>query len=181
MEAFRGFIEGLNLTLVFGGCLAAGVFYCFLAMLVGGDGGHGDGDVTGGGAFLSPTGLAIFAATFGATGLFFQFTVQASPVTSVLMALGVGVAVNVLVTTLLYKVFARSEAGAAIRGQDLVGMSAEVRTSIPEGGVGEVVYVLKGRQKAIARSDDGHPIPAGTQVRIERVMGSTVVVKRIES
>ena len=50
--------------------------------------------------------------------------------------------------------------------------------SVPESGVGEVEYVARGsRYNGPARSEDGRPLPRGTQALIVRVEEGVCVVK----
>ena len=184
METVRGAIEGLNLTLIYGGFVVAGLLFCGVVFLFGGD--HG-GDVHAGqaggdhgaGCFLSPTGMAFFTTSFGAFGLILLHGVGVSPLRSVLYS-SVAAAISMMVLSyFFFRLFVRS--GAVVQEEEVVGLSAEVYTAIPSGGLGEIVYRSgRGRQKSMARSADGQPIPSGSPVRIESAVGPTLVVARIE-
>jgi membrane protein implicated in regulation of membrane protease activity len=71
------------------------------------------------------------------------------------------------------------QATSEVRSADLVGQVARVVVTIPAGGVGQVRCRL-GEELVdkIARAGDGHPIPENTPVRVEEVLGDTVVVKK---
>jgi hypothetical protein len=64
----------------------------------------------------------------------------------------------------------------------LVGTHADVITSIPESGLGEIAFVYSGtRQNAAARAVDGKAIPSPSEVEIVRVVGSSFLVRRVDS
>jgi membrane protein implicated in regulation of membrane protease activity len=183
VETVREAVEGLNLTLVYGGFVLAGLLFCGLVFLFGGD--HGDvhaGDAAGddsGGCFLSPTSLAFFTTSFGAFGLILLHGVGVTPMRSVLYS-SVAAAVSMAVLSYaFFRLFVRS--GAVVQAENLEGLTAEVYTAIPEEGVGEVLYRdRRGRQKAMARSADGQAIASGACVRIDSAIGPTLVVSRVE-
>lgn len=181
MEIIRDAVEGLNLTLVYGGFALAGLLFCGLAFIFGGDGGDGgvDADGDGGGCFLSPISLAFFTTSLGAFGLIFLHGLGISPMRSILYSI-VAAALSMSVLSFsFYRLFVRG--GAVVRAEKVDGLSAEVFTAITEGGVGEVLYRDgRGQQKALARSSDGGAIPAGVPVRIDRRVGPTLVVSRVE-
>jgi hypothetical protein len=58
---------------------------------------------------------------------------------------------------------------------------AQVSVAIPKGGLGQIRCTLgeSGIEK-IARSVDGAEIPANTLVKVEAIVGETVVVRRAE-
>lgn len=185
METVREAVESVNLTLVYGGFVLAGLLFCGLVFVFGGDhgdGGHaGDvgGDHGGPGCFLSPTGLAFFTTSFGAFGLITMHGLGVSPMRSVVYS-AVAAAVSMsLLSYFFFRLFVRS--GSVVRSENIDGLPAEVYTAIPATGLGEVIYRdSRGRQKAMARSSDGKPIPSGTSVRIDRSVGPALVVSRID-
>ena len=62
---------------------------------------------------------------------------------------------------------------------DLVGNTAQVSVSIPKGGVGQVRCTLgESVVEKIARAEDGGEIPLHALVRIEAVVGETLLVRR---
>jgi membrane protein implicated in regulation of membrane protease activity len=101
---------------------------------------------------------------------------------SVAGASGVGFLSGLVFSALIYY-FARflysQQATSEFRSADLVGQSARVVVAIPAGGVGQVrCQVGEQLMDRIARSRDGAAIPENTIVRIEEVLGETVVVQR---
>jgi len=78
-------------------------------------------------------------------------------------------------------VFRKTQASTNIDATTLVGEHADVITPIPEGGVGEIAYVVRGmRQNAPARSADGKAISSPSEVEIVRVVGSSFIVRRVD-
>jgi len=70
------------------------------------------------------------------------------------------------------------QGSSEVKLQDIVGAVAEVTTPISARGVGAVAFVAQGgRVTYTARSGTGEPIPRGTAVVIERVVGGVVVVR----
>ena len=73
------------------------------------------------------------------------------------------------------------QASSEIRVSDLAGSIAQVSVAIPRAGVGQVRCTLgESVVEKIARSQDGEQIPINTLVKIESVVGETVVVRRAE-
>lgn len=131
----------------------------------------------GGPGILSTRVLAVFVTSFGGLG-----AVATHYGLSPVPASGVGFLSGVLFGSIVYA-FARflwgQQASSETRNDDLVGQSARVVIGIPEAGVGQVRCRL-GEQLVdkIARSRDNHAIPEHTIVRIEEVLGETVIVAR---
>jgi membrane protein implicated in regulation of membrane protease activity len=95
-----------------------------------------------------------------------------------------GVAGGLVFATIIY-LFASflysQQASSDVRVSDLVGVVAQVSVSIPKAGVGQVRCTLgESVVDKIARSQDGEQVPVNTLVRIEAVVGETVVVRRAE-
>jgi len=73
------------------------------------------------------------------------------------------------------------QASSEVRVSDLAGSIAQVSVAIPKAGVGQIRCTLgESVVEKIARSQDGGEIPANTLVKIEAVVGETVVVRRAE-
>jgi len=143
----------------------------------GGDFSHDvDGD-HGGPGFFSTRVLSVFVMAFGGFG---AIAVQYGM--NPMAASGVGFTGGVVLGGAVYA-FARylwsQQSSTEIRTQDLVGQSARVTVGIPEGGLGQVRCRI-GEQLVdkIARADDGKPVAENTVVKIQEVLGETVIVKR---
>jgi membrane protein implicated in regulation of membrane protease activity len=131
----------------------------------------------GGPGFFSTRIISVFVTAFGGFGAIATFY-GLQP----LAASGVGFGSGVVFASLIYS-FARflygQQASSDIRSADLVGQVARVVVTIPAGGVGQVRCRL-GEELVdkIARTRNGDPIPENTPVRVEEVLGDTVVVKK---
>ena len=142
-----------------------------------GDFDHEGGADHGGPSFFSPRVLAVFITAFGGVG-----AVSVSRGSTVLVASGLGFLSGIVLASLVL-LFARflygQQASSDVRTADVVGQSARVIVGIPAGGVGQVRCRL-GEEliDKIARSQDGEAIPENAVVRIEDVLGETVVVRR---
>lgn len=186
MESIQGFLAGLNLTLIFGGFVAAGLLFCVFTFVFGGDVDDGGGGLHVGGAeashapgcFITPSGLAFFTTSFGAYGLIALHGLGLSPILSVVLSVVLAFVTMMALNYVFFRVFVRS--GSTVEKTDIEGLRAEVYTAIAEGGVGEVLYRdQRGRQKAMARSKDGSAIASGKLVVIDSAIGSTLVVSPV--
>ena len=74
------------------------------------------------------------------------------------------------------------QASSEVRVSDLAGNTAQVSVTIPKAGVGQVRCRLgESVVDKIARSQDGELIPVNTVVKIEAVVGETVLVRPAEA
>jgi membrane protein implicated in regulation of membrane protease activity len=131
----------------------------------------------GGPGFFSTRVISVFVTAFGGFG-----AIATHYGLSPLPASGVGFASGVLFASVIYA-FARflynQQASSDVRSQDLVGVIGRVVITIPAGGVGQVRCRM-GEELVdkIARAKDADPIPENTSIRIEEVLGETVIVRR---
>lgn len=166
-------------------CVAVGTTWTLASLALGHSGvDHGDpsgADAHGEVSFpvFSPTVIATFIAAFGGLGL-----VGASafgPSRTVLhlpLALGGATALALGVATIMFRVTRAVESDSNVRVDDLGGTSAEVITAIPANGLGEIAYVAAGiRYTAPARTAEGAPVANGVLVEIDRVEGTTYIVR----
>ena len=181
----------MTIGLVYVGLLVLGVAYALLSgalgwvsdLFVGGDvhvnaTGHLD---AGHPHPISGTTAATFITGFGGGGTLAHYLFEWSRTASLAFATGSGLAVAGAAFLVLDLVFSQTQAGSEFADESLVGRNAEVVTPIPQGGMGEVAYTVKGqRELAAARSVDGVPLPRGRIVVIERVTGSTFHVRPAE-
>lgn len=144
-------------------------------------GGH-DADVHGdfhGVSFFSTRVLSVFVTAFGgfgAIGIHLGYRIE--------VATAIGLVGGVIFGGLIY-LFASflysQQASSDIRVSELVGRTAQVSVAIPKGGLGQVRCGLgESVVEKIARTQDGSEVPANTSVRIEAVVGETVLVRRTE-
>ncbi len=176
-------------------CIIAGLIFAVLSAIFstafggnglpfGGDGADADvGDVSGGDPSFSPfstTVLATFVTAFGAGGVVGLEGLQWSALASVALGVGSGLAIGGVVYFVLNAVYSRTQGSSEPDSPELIGLSAEVITAIPEKGVGEIAYVVRGsRSTSSARSLDGKPIARGTSVTIRDSSGSSLLVNTL--
>jgi membrane protein implicated in regulation of membrane protease activity len=140
---------------------------------------HGDLHGEAGVSILSTRILSVFITAFGgfgAIGIHLGYSTELSTV--------IGVAGGLVFGTIIY-LFASflfsQQASSEIRVSDLAGCIAQVTVAIPRAGVGQVRCTMgESVVEKIARSQDGEQIPLNTLVKIEAVVGETVVVRRAE-
>ena len=128
--------------------------------------------------YLSPTVIATFLTVFGGIGyvLLHRTGWPAMPVAGV--ALLAGLAVSSAVLFLVVIPLHAAQKGTAPSAKDMLGLEAEVVTSIEPGRLGEIVYMQGGfRSSAPAKSADGRAIGQGAIVRIVGETGGTYVVE----
>jgi len=175
---------------VFLGLAAIGFLFLLISLVVGelfdlGDlfGDHdfdagADVDGHGGGAsFLSSRVISVFITAFGGFGAIGSHLGYGVGV-STAMGLASGLVFGGLIY-LFVSFLHGQEASSDIRVGDLVGKTGEVSVAIPKGGVGQV-RCSQGESvvEKIARSLDGEEIPANSLVKVEAVVGETVLVRR---
>ena len=182
------------LNCVYAGALGTGVVYVILLLVFQGigdvadgigdifsflDGGadiHMDiGDVHGDGAGISLLAITIFISAFGAFGLAgtgFGAGAGGSLITATLGGIvfgGLGQAFFLYVLS--------PTTSSMVTQSKLEGMTAEVTTPIPDGGIGQISLVVQGsRINYSARSLVDGTLKRGTEVRIERIIGSVATV-----
>lgn len=175
------FISNLNLLVLF--AIIGGVGFVFLLIsLIVGDvfeavGFDLDGGADGGTDFglLDSRVLAVFLTAFGGFGV---IAAQSGfgPVASSVSGLLGGVVFAAIVS-----VFGRfligQQASSTVTDEDLVGRTAQVTVAIKPGTVGQIVAKIGDeRVERIARSRDGAEISAGTIVKVDAVVGDSIIV-----
>jgi hypothetical protein len=158
----------LVISLVFGG-----IFEHFeFAHDVGADLGHG------GPGFFSVQGIAVFITTFGAVGAIGTYLGY-----GVLSSSGFGFVSGIVLSALVY-FFASflygQQASSTTTAAELVGRTAQVSVGIPENGMGQVrCLVGETMVDKIARSRNGSAIALNSVVKIEEIVGESVIVSPI--
>jgi hypothetical protein len=131
----------------------------------------------GGPGLLSSRVIAVFITAFGAFG-----AIAVNNGLGTGAATGVGLAGGVVFGGLIY-LFLRflfgQQATSEVLATDLVGQTARVVVTIPANGVGQIRCRL-GEEliDKIAQSRDGLAIAENTPVKIEEVLGETVIVRK---
>ncbi len=174
----------MNIGLIYGGLLAFGVVYALLSTFLGWLGDHDFGGLDADAGIdhqphpISGTVLATFITGFGGAGTVTHYVYDWTLIPGLLAATVTGLALATAAFLILELIFSRTQAGSEFRSADAVGRIAEVITPIPEGGLGEIAYVMRGqRERSAARASDGTAIGKGTPVNIERMMGANAYVR----
>ncbi len=134
----------------------------------------------GGPGILSTRVIAVFVVAFGGFG-----AIATHYGLTPLPASGVGASGGLVFGSIIYA-FARflwsQQATTEISQNDYVGESARVVVGIPRDGVGQVrCRIGESLIDKIARSRDGAAIPENAMVRIEEILGETVIVVRSDA
>ena len=175
------FVNGLNLIMLF--AVIGGVGFLFLLIsLVVGDlfemaGLDFSGPDHGGMDFglLDSRVLAVFITAFGGFGLI-GAQMNFGAVGSSLIGLLGGV-VFAAVVSVFGRFLVGQQASSTVTDSDLIGRTAQVTVSIKPGTVGQITAkVGDERVERIARAKDGTEIAAGSLVKVESVIGDSVIV-----
>jgi len=127
---------------------------------------------------LSPATISIFLTTFGGVGIILTSLFKMNLFVSLPVSAGAGFAVGAFVMVLFYHLFTRVQASSEARTVEAIGQSGEITVPIPEGGVGEVAYIVRGaRLVSSARSQTGQAVARHAAVRIVRQVGNTLYVE----
>jgi len=180
-------LPGLSAFAIFLAIAAVGFLFLILSFFLGEIFGHPDvgahgGDLHGdiqGISVLSPRVLSVFLTAFGGFGAIAIHLGQGVGASSV-----VGLAGGVVFGGVIY-LFARflygQQATSGVAVAELVGRTGQLSVAIPAGGLGQVRCALgETVVEKLARSADGGAISANSLVRIESIVGETVLVRRAE-
>ena len=130
---------------------------------------------------VSPFALAMFGTSFGMVGLITRVWYEMEPIPSLLWAVGLGFVIGGVGQAVFLYVLSPSKSSHYSLQNDAIGRDAEVITSIPPGGLGEVAFNnVSGRVKLAARSSAGETIPYGDVVIIKRIVGRVAYVQRVD-
>lgn len=175
-------VPALSAFTVFLVIAAAGLVFLLISLVFGEVFEHFDTSLDhdlehGGPSFFSPRVLSVFVTAFGGVG-----AIATHYGMSPLPASGMGFVSGIVMSSIVLA-FARflykQQASSDVRTTDLVGQSARVVISIPAGGIGQVrCRVGEELVDKIARARDGSPVPENAAVRVEEVLGETVIVSR---
>lgn len=128
---------------------------------------------------VSPVTIAMFVATFGGTGIILIKIAKAPLYVHFPVSLASGLIVAGLVFYLFYKIFSVTSSSSEPHAGEAVGCEAEVTTTIPTDGVGEISYILKeSRFNGPARTVDNTSIPSHTTVKVVKIVGNIFYVEK---
>jgi membrane-bound ClpP family serine protease len=126
---------------------------------------------------ISPMSIASFITAFGSFGTISRQLFGASPVASLIYALGGGIIIAVVAQLLFIFVFSPQTSSLRSR-RDVVGLTGEVIIPIPDGGAGQIAVVSRGtRATYSARAKAGQTFKQGDLVRVVELAGSVVFVE----
>jgi membrane protein implicated in regulation of membrane protease activity len=194
------------LEIVFIGCFFVGLAYAIISAILGGIFGGGEGGAEAGGHFdiqhdivghvdtsggtdtgtihfspLSPAVVAMFITAFGAMGMICLKVFNLTPYPSLAIAVLTGVSIAVITFFIFLMLFKVTQGSSESKISEMTGQEAEVITTIPSDGLGEIAYVSKGtRYTAPARSAYRNEIKSHSVVTIEKIAGNTFYVKPTE-
>jgi len=144
--------------------------------------GHAHGHATG--ADVSPfnfSTLTAFLAWFGGVGYLLTRFAGIWFWLAFLIAVAGGVAGAAIVFLFLVKVLLVHDKRLNAADYEMVGVFGSLTSAIREGGTGEISFSQAGvRRSASARSEDGAPIPKGTDVVVTRYDKGIAYVQRWE-
>ena len=144
-----------------------------------GDLGHDVDGHEGGPSVLSSRILSVFVTAFGGFGAIASYLNYGVGL-STAVAFGGGLIFGGIIyffASFLYS----QQASSHIRVGDLVGSTAQVSVAIPDNGLGQIRCTIGDSIiEKVARSKDGKAIPANAVVKVEEVVGETVLVSRAE-
>lgn len=182
-------LAGFSAFAIFLGIAAVGFLFLSVSLVLG-EIGHGDfgghaadlhGDVHGGTgvSFFSSRVLSVFVTAFGgfgAIGIHLGYGVGPSTAVGLAGGLFFGALIYLFASFLFSQ-----QASSEVRLGDLVGGTAQVTVAIPKAGLGQIRCTLgESVVEKIARAQDGGEIPLNTLVKIEAVVGETVLVRRAD-
>ena len=139
---------------------------------------HFDGlDDMGGPGFFSTRVVAVFITAFGGSGAVATYYGQA-PIPASLVGVATGVVFGGAILGFARMLY-RQQATSEVRANDLVGQTGRVVVAIPAGGVGQIrCRIGEELIDKIARTRNGDPVGENLSVRIEEVLGETVIVQK---
>jgi hypothetical protein len=173
-------LPSLSAYTVFLGIAGIGFIFLIVSMIFGEIFDFFDHDIDfdhGGPGILSSRVLAVFVTAFGAFGaIAMNNGMSPGP------ASGVGAASGVVFGGVIY-MFLRflygQQASSDVLSSDLVGQTGRVIIGIPANGVGQVrVRIGEELVDKIAQARDGLAIAEHAAVKIEEVLGETVIVRK---
>ncbi len=140
---------------------------------------HGGNMARGGGSWFNLATLSAFLAWFGGTGYLLEHYYGVWFVLALGISLLSGVGAASVVFWFLARVLMSRESPLDPADYDMTGVLGRLSLPIREGGTGELIYSQEGtRRVAGARSDDGAPIPKGTEVIVTRYEKGIAYVRK---
>lgn len=141
--------------------------------------GH-DGEIPTAPPLLNTQTICAYITGFGATAWVLSGYFGVAPLSSGLWGLGGGLVLSIP-AVFIYRALHKQGATSSFDLESVVGKEAVVSLGIPSIGLGRIQYDYGGStHTTLARSSDGVEIPAGTAVRIGKVIGNEMYVRKSE-
>jgi membrane protein implicated in regulation of membrane protease activity len=138
---------------------------------------HAGGDIS----WFNASTLLAFLAWFGGTGYILTKNSHIVAALSLLIASGVGLAGGWVVFGFMARIVKLSDARMLDWDYRIEGSVGTLSSAIRENGVGEITFERNGAiASASARTEDGKPLPKGTEVVISRYEDGIAFVQRWE-
>lgn len=192
LEALREFFRNSVALLSFFSIFAAGMLITVFSLIFGGhdhgDFGHGDighevhgehgGESQQGPGVFSLKGMALFAVGFGALAFIVMYYTN-QILTACVSGLGFGW-VFAAICMAGYRILIRQQSNSLVKSEEAIGLTGEITTTIPAGGLGEVRLTIDGvSMTKTASCSAGETIPTGALVLVKRVSGASVLVEKL--
>lgn len=165
----------MTLTAVFTILLGVGAGYTVIAFLLGEFMGHTDVDIANISP-LKPTVIAAFITVFGGAGLVLSQFVN--EITALPLAGLIALAVATVIYRFIIVPLTKAQNTTAIEQQNLIGCTAQVTETIPQGKYGKITYKVNERiYTAPAKAEDGNEIARNSRVEIVQIEKNTYYVR----
>lgn len=117
-------------------------------------------------SYINLTSIVLFLLGFGFFGYVFHNTVGLVAQFALALALVGGIVVAALLLLMLNRIFDTSGDGTVQDVADRTGLLGKVSLTIPDKGIGEIIYVSPGgmRKSVAARSVDGHRLERDQEI-----------------
>ena len=125
--------------------------------------------------------IMTFLAWFGGIGYILSTHSRLVAIAALLIAASAGIFAAGVVFKFMAKIVKVSDAHMLDWDYRIEGTIGTVSSPIRESGTGEMIFEQKGVRKSVgARSEDGKPLPNGTEVAITRYENGIAYVKKWE-
>jgi membrane protein implicated in regulation of membrane protease activity len=147
----------------------------------GGMAGRGTMHARGGLSWFNAMTIMTFLAWFGGIG----YLLSTHSRLVAMVALGIAVVSGVMAASMVFKFMARlvkvTESQMLDWDYRIEGTVGAISSPIRQDGTGEMIFEQRGARKSVAvRSEDGKPLPNGTEVAITRYENGIAYVKKWE-
>jgi membrane protein implicated in regulation of membrane protease activity len=175
------FLPPLSAFTVFLAIAAVGFLFLVIALIFGEIFDFFDHDTDfeiGGPGIFSTRVIAVFITAFGGFGAIATRS-GATPLVASLIGLASGVLFGGAILLFARFLF-NQQASSDVRSADLVGQNARVIVAIPPNGVGQIrCRIGEELVDKVAQSRDGSAIGEHATVRVDTVLGETVIVTKV--